>query len=213
MTCPNCRDVEKTFDDGTAQRNLKDYRTKGPGKTTRLLLEALKSADIQGLTLLDIGGGVGVIQHELLKEGATSVIAVDASPAYLQVAQQVAARQGHKEHITYHHGDFVELAPQLPQADIVTLEKVICCYPDMEALVSLSSSRAGKFYGVVFPRDTWWMRIGGHLINLSFRLQRSAFRFFVHPTKEIEAVVRTQGFQRRFYRTTFMWQVIVYARE
>jgi hypothetical protein len=213
MTCPNCRDAEKTFDKGTAERDLKDYRTKGPGKTTRLLIDALKAAGIQGRTLLDIGGGVGAIQHELLKEGASSVTAVDAAPAYLEAAKQEAKRQGHADHITYRQGDFVELASQLPQADIVTLEKVICCYPDMEALVSLSSAHAGKFYGVVFPRDSWWMQLGGHLINLSFRLQRSAFRFFVHPTQAIEAVVQAQGLRRRFYRKTLLWQVIVYARD
>jgi hypothetical protein len=74
----------------------------------------------------------------------------------------------------------------------------------MEALVSLSSARADKLYGVVFPRDTWWMQLGGRLINLTFRLQRSAFRFFVHPTYTIEAVVESQGFQRRFYRKTLL---------
>ena len=212
MTCPHCRGAEKVFDQGTAERDLKAYRTRGPGTTTRLLIDALKAAGIADLTLLDIGGGVGAIQHELLKGGARSAIAIDASSAYLHAAGQEAQRQGYAKRVIYHHGDFVALAPQLPQADIVTLEKVICCYPDMRALVGLSSARADKLYGVVFPRDTWWMRLGGRMINLFLRLQRSAFRFFVHPTEAIEAVIRANGLERCYYCKTLFWQVIVYTR-
>lgn len=193
MTCPHCRGAEKIFDQGTAERELKAYRAHGPGATTRLLIAALKAAGVVDRTLLDIGGGVGAIQHALLTDGARSAVAIDASSAYLDAAQKEAERQGHANRVAYQQGDFVELAPHLPQADIVTLEKVICCYPDMRALVGLSSARAGTLYGVVFPRDTWWMRIGGRVMNLLLQLQRSTFRFFVHPTEAIEAVVRANG--------------------
>ena len=212
MTCPHCRGVDKIFDQGTAKRDLKAYRAHGPATTTRLLIAALKAAGVADLTLLDIGGGVGAIQHELLNAGARSAIAIDASSAYLHAARQEAERQGHTNRIVYHQGDFVAFAPQLPQVDIVTLEKVICCYPDMRALVGLSSARAGKLYGVVFPRDTWWMRLGGLLVNIFPRLQHNAFRFFVHPTEAIEAVVRANGLERHYYRKTLFWQVIVYTR-
>ncbi len=212
MTCPHCQDANKLFDKGVAEGDLRDYRRHGPGKTARLLIDALKAAGIHEATLLDIGGGVGVLQHELLKSGASTAIHVEASSAYLHAAQEEAARQGHAERITYHHGNFVDLAPQLPQADVVTLEKVICCYPDVRALVGLSSARARKLYGVVFPRDTWWMKIGGRLINLSLTIQRSGFHFFVHPTEQVESVIRASGLQRRFYRKTLFWQVVVYGR-
>jgi 2-polyprenyl-3-methyl-5-hydroxy-6-metoxy-1,4-benzoquinol methylase len=212
MDCPHCQGADKTFGSSMAERDLRGYRRHGPGKTTRLLIEALEAAGVADMTLLDIGGGIGAIQHELLKGGASSAIAVDASTAYLRAARQEAERQGHADRVIYHYGDFVALAPQLPKADIVTLEKVICCYPDMNALVSLSSARADKLYGVVFPRDTWWMRIGGQVINLFLRLQRSAFRFFVHPTEAVEAVLRANGLQRRYYHQTLAWQIIVYGR-
>jgi 2-polyprenyl-3-methyl-5-hydroxy-6-metoxy-1,4-benzoquinol methylase len=212
MSCPHCQGAEKIFSARMAERELQEYRTGGPGKTARLLIEALQAAGIEGRTLLDIGGGVGVIQHELLRNGASNAISVDASPAYLQAARQEAERQGHIDRITYHHSDFVELAPQLPQVDIVTLEKVICCYPDMDALVNLSSACAGRLYGVVFPRDTWWMRIGARFMNLFLRLMRNPFRIFIHPTQAVEAVVRTNGLERCYYHRTFFWQVIVYTR-
>ncbi len=90
--------------------------------------------------------------------------------------------------------------------------KVSCCYPNLRALVGLSSGRATKLYGVVFPRDTVWIKAGSRLINLFLRLQHNSFRMFVHPTSEVEALVRTNGLERRYYRETFLWQVIVYVR-
>jgi 2-polyprenyl-3-methyl-5-hydroxy-6-metoxy-1,4-benzoquinol methylase len=212
VNCRHCQDAEKTFNRRMAERDLHDYHAHGPGKTTRLLIEAFRAAGIEGLTLLDIGGGVGVVQHELLNAGVTSAIAVEASSAYLEVGRQEAERQGHAQRITSYYGDFVDLAAQLPQADIVILEKVICCYPDMRTLVSLSSAHASRLYGIVFPHDTWWMNVGGRLANLLLRLQRSSFRLFVHPTADIEAVARASGLSRRYYRKTLLWQVIVYAR-
>ncbi|MEE8391168.1 MAG: hypothetical protein V3S14_10285, partial [Anaerolineae bacterium] len=121
-------------------------------------------------------------------------------------------RQGHADRVSFYHGDFVDLAPDIPSADIVTLDRVICCYRDMEALVGLSSARAGKLYGVVYPRDTWWTRIGWAIFDFVFGVLRNPFRAFVHPTEAVDAVVRGSGLEPRFYRQTAIWQVVVYER-
>ena len=149
---------------------------------------------------------------ELLNSGAGSAVNVDASAAYIEAARQEAERQGHTGQVSYHHGNFVELAPHLSQADIVTLDRAICCYHDMPALVGLSSQKAGKLYGVVYPRDTWWVKIGIAIINLGLWISSNPFRVFVHPAQSVEAVVRGHGLQRRFYQKTFLWQVVVYGR-
>ncbi len=200
------------FDDKEADHKLKEYRKKGPADTTRILIDALKAAGVTGTTLLDIGGGVGAIQHELLKSGAHSAIDVDASTAYIQLAEQEARQQGYGDRVSFYHGNFVELAPQIPVTDIVTLDRVICCYHDMHALVGLSAARARKFYGLVYPREAWWMKIGLSLFNFFSWAQRNPFRVFMHPTDAVERVVSNAGLKRRFYRRTFIWQVIVYAR-
>lgn len=212
MNCCQCQGIEALFDDKTARKELKDYRRKGPSKTTRLLIEALEAEEVEGMTLLDIGGGIGAIQHELLKANAAGATHVDASSAYLAASRAEADRQGHTDRVDYRHGNFVDLASDIEPADIVTLDRVICCYHDMEALVGLSSALATKFYGVVYPRDTWWIKAGSALANLGLWLIRNPFRTFVHPTEAIEAIVRRHGFQRRFYRRTFLWQVVVYGR-
>jgi magnesium-protoporphyrin O-methyltransferase len=210
MNC--CRSYEACFDQATARQELRDYRRKGPGKTTRSLVEALKQKGIEALTLLDIGGGVGVIQHELLQAGAGHSTHVDASTAYLEASKEEAERLGHSDRSSYHHGDFVALAPQLEPADIVTLDRVICCYHDMPALVGLSAAKARKLYGLVFPRDTWWIKLGVPFINVLLRLRREPFRIFAHPTEAVDAVVRDQGLALRLHRKFFIWQVMVYQR-
>jgi hypothetical protein len=210
--CSHCAGIEREFDRGTARSDLKRYRRRGPLATTRILLSALEREGIGGATLLDIGGGVGAIHHELLERGAARAVHVDASAAYLVAAGEEAGRRGHGERVEFLHGDFTDLAPRVEDTDVVTLDRVICCYPDMERLVALSARRARRLYGLVFPRESLWMRPLFPVANLWFRLRRSPFRVFLHATDAVDAVLRGQGMHRVFHRFTAMWQVAVYAR-
>lgn len=109
-------------------------------------------------------------------------------------------------------GDFVDLAADIPPADIVTLDRVICCYQDVQQLVDLSARRASKFYGVVYPRGSWWVQLALLVENLYHWLMGSPFRVFSHPPEVVDALARNNGLQQRFYRKTVVWQVVVYAR-
>jgi len=212
MNCCQCQGIEELFSQEYVNKELSSYRTKGPDKTTRMLAEAIKEGGVEDLTLLDIGGGLGVIQHELIKAGVKQAMSVDASSAYITAAKSEIERQGLTERVNYHHGDFVELAPIIAPADIVTLDRVICCYDDMKKLVSTSAARARKLYGLVYPRDTWWIKIALAIGNLFLRLKGSQYRSFVHPTEAVETLVNSFGFKRRDYRKTLVWQVVVYSR-
>ncbi len=207
-----CRGIEATFDRDLALDQVDRLRKHGPQKTTRLLLEALRSRGVAGRSILDIGGGIGVIQHELLAAGASGVTSVDASPAYLSISRSEARHFGWLDRISYHGGDFVRVAPSIPPADIVTLDRVICCYDDMEALVSASAARALHLYGLVFPRSSWWVRLGTGAANATLWLRRSQFRIFTHRTRDVEAVIAAQGLSRVYRKASGMWQVVVYAR-
>jgi len=212
MDCCQCQGIEELFNRKEAARKLREYRRAGPARSTQLLLDALMREPVAGQTLLDIGGGVGAIQHALLKAGAAHATDVEASSAYLATAREEAARQGNAERITYHHGNFVDLADTLPAADIVTLDRVICCYHDMPALVERSSAKAARLYGLVYPRDIWWVRAGIRAENALMWLQRSSFRAFVHSSAAVDAIVRRNGLQQRFARNAGQWQVVVYER-
>jgi predicted TPR repeat methyltransferase len=213
MNCCQCLGIEELFSQKYVTKELSRYRAKGPDKTTRMLTEAIKKEGaVDGLTLLDIGGGVGAVQHELINAGVQQVTSVEASSAYLNAAKEEAQRRRLADRVSYHHGNFADLASDIAPADIVTLDRVICCYHDMEKLVGLSAERARKFYGLVYPRDAWWVKIGLAIENFSFRLRRSYYRTYSHPTNAVESLVNSSGLKRRSYRQTLVWQVVVYSR-
>jgi SAM-dependent methyltransferase len=212
VTCCQREGIERVFGRRMAQRELRRLRKRGPPRTTRLLLEALRREDVSDASLLDVGGGVGAIHHELLDSGARDAVHVDVSPDYLGAAREEAERRGHVKRVRFIHADFVDLAPALAAADVVTLDRVICCYPDMEPLVALSGEKARRLLAAVYPRETWWMGLTRVAINVVSRFQRSAFRFYLHPPAAIDAVLRAQGLERRSLRRTLGWEVAVYAR-
>ena len=212
MTCTQCQGIEDVFSEEYVAKELKRYRKRGPDKTTRMLINALKEEGVKGLTLLDIGGGLGAIQHEMLRAGVQSATDVEASTAYLNATKSETARRGYAERVSYQHGNFVDLAESISPADIVTLDRVICCYPDMQKLVKLSVAKADKVYGLVFPREDWWMKVWDVLQSFYLNLTKSNFRSFLHSTEDVENLVNSHGFKRSFYQRTFAWQVVVYTR-
>jgi SAM-dependent methyltransferase len=210
--CRHCCGLEREFDAATAAADLERYRKRGPLPTTRILLRELTRRGIGGSTLLDIGGGIGAIYHELLPQGLAEAVHVDASSAYLAAAAEEARRREHAGRVRFMHGDCTELAPEIPAADIVTLDRVICCYPDLRSLVSVSAARARRLYGLVYPRENWWMRPFFPLANSYFWIRRCPFRVFLHRTRDVEAVLLEQGLQPLFRASTILWQVALYGR-
>src|SRR5919202_1825939 len=160
MSCnEHCCGLTTLFDARLARRDLDSYRRRGPSASTRRLLAAVRDAGRPPETLLDVGGGVGAIAHELLAAGAARATMVDASPSYLAAAREEAERRGTTDRLQLRQGDLVEVADDVPPADVVTLDKVVCCYPDMETLLSVSAARARRLYGIVYPLDGWWVSL------------------------------------------------------
>ena len=209
-----CQGVDEVFGERTARRDLERYRKRGPSKPTRRLLEAVRREGIEDASVLDIGGGIGAIQYELLDAGAGRATAVEAAAAYLRVARDESRRRGLGDRIAYQAGDFVELADSVEPADVVTLDRVICCYPDMESLVGRSADRARRVYALVYPQDRWWVGLGLRVTNLFMRVSRRAFRAYLHRTRDVDAVARAHGLAPRHARRAGpIWQVAVYVRE
>ncbi len=212
MICPQCCGFDEFFNAKMASRQLKRYRRKGPVRSTRLLIEALLAEGVGGTSLIDIGGGIGAIQHELIRAGARRAVDVDGSRAYIDAARREARRQGHADRVQFHLGDFVDLADRIEPADIVTLDRVVCCYPDMQTLLDRSTARARRLCGLVFPRRNWIMKLALPLLNTLNRLRRCPMRLYLHPPAEIDRVIREAGLGLRCKQKTLLWEVAVYAR-
>lgn len=211
MTCSQCRGIEEFFDEGAARRDLRRYRRKGPARTTRILLEELETVGVDGRTLLDVGGGVGALQHALLERGVEAAVHLDASPAYLEASRSEAERRGHADRVRYLRGDAAREAPEAGPADLVTLDRVVCCYDDMEALVDATASRARAAYGLVYPRVNLLTRLGFRVINLVQRLRGHPFHVFLHDPAAVERRVAAHGLRKRAQRHTFLWQIQLYT--
>lgn len=214
MTQCQCEGIGSKFDDAYAAEKLALYRAQGADPTTRALLEALHREGIEGATLLDIGGGVGAIQHDLLEWGAASAVEVEASAAYVEACQAEAERQGHADRIEHVLGDFASVADRIEPADIVTLDRSVCCWHDMPALLGAAAPKARRLLGMVYPRDRLWIRIGWKAYNnLRNLIRRNPMRVFIHRTVDVDARLREAGLTRHSSRQMGVWQVVVYARE
>ena len=130
-----------------------------------MLQEGLAHAGTLRGTLLDIGSGIGSLTLSLLERGVTRAVAVDASSAYNDVARREAERVGRADAVDFVHADFVSVASNLPAATLVTLDRVVCCYPSYEALLSAALRHAELCLALSYPRDVWYVRLGVMMEN------------------------------------------------
>lgn len=212
MPCNCCEITDHAFTGEEARVEIKRYRRKGPAGQTRLILESIRSLRLAGMELLDVGGGIGVIHHELLQDIAAKATHVDASSAYLKEARLEAARRKHSERVQFIHADFTDVAAELPPADIVTLDRVVCCYPDFRRLLKAAAQHSRHVLAFTYPRERWFLRIGLRLINFFQRLRRDPFRVFLHPVTEMDALLRKEGLERVSLRRLFVWEMALYRR-
>jgi methyltransferase family protein len=200
------------FSSKEAEGDLKRYRKNGPESSTQALIDALIAEGVDGATLLDIGAGIGAIQLELFEAGLARAESVDATEAYVETARGEAERRGYGDRVAGRVGDFVAVAAEIQAADFVTLDKVVCCYRDMPALLGRAAERANRAIGLVYPREAWWNRVAARAIAAWGWLTRDPTRWILHPVADIDAVLDEAGFERREVRRELLWHIALYTR-
>src|SRR2546426_6616599 len=157
--------IAETFDDLAHDRCCK-YKSKGLTASTEVLLGLLTENGLVGKTLLDIGCGTGFFALETLRQGASSCIGVDLSSAAIHEANEFAIESGLQDRARF---EVADAASTQHAADIVVMDKVLCCYPDADSLLKTASASSNRLLGFVVPRDEGLMRplmrIGTGLIN------------------------------------------------
>jgi magnesium-protoporphyrin O-methyltransferase len=206
------RAANQQFNRKKVEQELKRYREKGPAPTTRLLVDGISQSGALAGTVLDVGSGIGSLTLALLERGASSAVAVDASAAYVGAARDEAQRRGRSDAIRFVHADFVVAASELPSAGIVTLDRVVCCYPFCQQLLDAAVARTERCLALSYPRAVWYVRAGMAVENGQRRLARNPFRTFVHPADLIEDIITRAGFRLSSRRETWMWSADVYVR-
>jgi 2-polyprenyl-3-methyl-5-hydroxy-6-metoxy-1,4-benzoquinol methylase len=207
-----CEITDQAFGEEYAQAAIREYRRRGPPRQTREILSSIRAVGLKDATLLDVGGGVGSIHHELLNDVARQATHVDASSAYLREAREEAARRGHADRVKFIQADFTDVAADLPRVDIVTLDRVVCCYPDFRGLLRAAAGRSRRLIVMTYPRETWWLRIGFRVANTFMNMRRGAFRIFLHPVHEMDELLKKEGMQLISLKRLVIWEVALYAR-
>jgi magnesium-protoporphyrin O-methyltransferase len=204
--------VDQQFDTERAVNELKAYRRGRLESTTRLLRDAIVNAGLNRGTLLDVGAGVGALTFELLERGMNRAFA-EASAAYADAVHEEAIRRNRVSAIEILRGDVVEM-PQtmLPHADVVTLDRVVCCYPFFRPMLARAAHRAGAGLALSYPTNRWYVRVMFSFDNWR-RARKTSFRTFVHPPHEMQQVVEAAGFTLAARRRTLVWNVDVFAKQ
>ena len=212
MDCCEPTLYDDQFDARRADKRLREYRRNGPNGWTGRLVAGLSAGGVDGLTVLDIGAGVGAVHHALLDAGAASAVDVDASGPYIAAARTEAERRGLADRVTYLKGDAVALAGDIDGADLVALDRVVCCYPDMEALVGVAAERTRRRLGMVLPRDDAWIRAGVGVSNRWSAIRRDPFRVHVHGTAAVLEVATAGGLVPLASHRGRFWQTMILER-
>ncbi len=210
--CAHQRGLNQLFNDSLAREEAKRYLKSGLDKHARRLMETIAERGLDGANLLEIGGGVGGLHVELLKRGAARAVNVDISSGYLAAAQNVTEQLGLRDRVDYRLADFAREADSVPGADITILHRVVCCYPDMPALVTAAAQHTRRTLALSFPRGAWYMRLFEKMMNLGMWLSRSGFRLYIHPPEAIRQVAEAAGLRLVAQRSSWPWQVMLLER-
>ncbi len=212
-SCGNFGDAaEHQFTEAKVARELQRYRRNGAGPTTRLLRDGLAAAGLTTGALLDVGAGFGALTLALLDLGMNRAVVVEASSAYLAAASEEAARGRRSASIQFVHGDFVSVSTELAPATVVTLDRVVCCYPGSEPLLDQALRHAERGFAFSYPRNRWYVRIGVWFENAMRRRRGNPFRTFVHAPSEMHRVIERAGFTLASRRCTLTWSADVFVK-
>jgi magnesium-protoporphyrin O-methyltransferase len=204
--------IEQQFDTSKVHKELAAYQDTGPGPTTRGLLAELQALGTPPATVLDIGSGIGALSLGMLQAGAGKALCVEISMASLTASAEEAKRQGFADRMEFRAGDFVAIAPTLPVADLVTLDRVVCCYPRYAPLLEEAAAHSRRLLALSYPRNRWWIRAALWVENTWRRLRGNSFRTFLHSPEAMSALLQRCGWIPTRRSCTWTWQIEIFSR-
>jgi 2-polyprenyl-3-methyl-5-hydroxy-6-metoxy-1,4-benzoquinol methylase len=209
--CCNPIDYRRLFSRKYASRDARRYRQRGLGATSRALVEL--AGDMEGATVLDVGGGIGAIELELFRAGAERATNVELSGGYEEAASALLSERGLSDRVDRRVADFVAEGDAVEPHDLVVLHRVVCCYPDVDALMGAAAEHARKRLVLTYPQEHLLMRLGLRVINIWLRVSRCGFRTYVHPVARILGAAEMHGLRlERRERQGFLWESAALVR-
>lgn len=191
---------------------LKTFRRKGLAKEQRYLIEGISKRSLSGRSILEIGCGVGGLHLSLLQNGAGKASGIDLSEGMIRNARSLAQELSLTERTEYLQGDFVEHHAAVKSADIVILDKVVCCYEDVMSLVEKSTSKAGQMYALTCPKSNLLVKCMLSIPITLGTLLHWSFHPYWHDWDAMTASIEQSGFRPLYRNSTFFWAVHVFER-
>jgi len=210
--CPHSVSANRLFS-FFARRYRKRFTRKGFEPSQKQLLTGLQRAGYGGKTVLEIGSGVGHLHQTLLEQGAQAAVGIDLASSMIEEAEAWALERGLSDRARYYQADFMNMEEVLEAADVVILDKVVCCYPDADGLVHKSLSNTRQVYGLTYPRDRWYVRAGIAFGAFLMKLLRSDFRPYLHDPIQVEQWITASGFEKIYAANTLIWLTQVFEKK
>lgn len=196
----------------TARRSLTTYRKKGLGDLSRRMRDAALVGGLDGASVLEIGGGIGALQSELLEAGAERGEIVELVGSYESAALELAREKGLEGRVSFRVADVLESPDAVCAADVVVMNRVVCCSPDGVELAAAGARLTRRALVLSFPRDTFWTRVAVRALNGGLRLMRRSFRVFVHPRAKLLAAARAEGLEPAEQGADAFWEFVALRR-
>ena len=200
------------FSPRAARRSLQRYRTKGLDEIERRMIESATSSDLEGARVLEIGGGIGRLLVELLGAGADRGEIVELVSSWEPYARELAREKGLAERTSFRVVDVLAEADAVDSADVVILNRVVCCSPDGVALAGQAARLTRHVLVLSFPRHVLWLRAGVRAMNLGFRLMGRSFRVFAHSPAALVAAADDAGLRLTEGGHGAAWQYMTFRR-
>jgi len=208
----HCCGTDKFFDRKTAEKQYKEYLKKGPSRVSAKIIEQLKPFEPKGKSMIDIGGGIGTLQWWFLENGGNKTIGIDASSGYLEKAKKHAKEKGWLDRTEFLMGDCTDVYPNIASADFITLDKVICCYPNYIDIIESTCKKQPKYISLSYPMDGVISDGVRALGALALMLTKNSYRPFVHKVKDVRNLFKTNGYKRVAYNLAFPWHIETYKK-
>jgi hypothetical protein len=210
--CCSPKGYRQIFSERNARSDARRYRRRGLDEVSRIIVRLACERGVAHRTLLEVGGGVGAIEIELLKAGLSSAVSVELTPTYEEEAGALLREQGLEGRVERRVLDFAKAGGGVDPADFVVLNRVLCCYPDMPLLAGAAADHARKALLLSFPNNRWWTRLAFTLSNVALRLARRQFRIFLHPPASILATAERHGLRATYSAPGRIWHVLALER-
>ena len=208
----HCCGADLFFDKKTADKKYRQYLKKGPSRVTSKIIQQLEKQTIEGTTMIDVGGGIGALQWWFLANGGTKTTDIDASTGYLQQARNHAEENGWSAKASFVTGDCTEAYDQLDQPDYITLDKVVCCYPNYKEILESTCDKSEGYVSLSYPMDGFVSETINWFSAMFLKLKNNSFQPYVHPVSEIRKVFNQKGYKRVAHQLAFPWHVETYKK-